>query len=157
MNIKKIGTLVICISWAFILFSSCTSCQSVRWIKNCTQDTLLIELAASDTLDDWLYWGENPEDTLGIMAPDTFAIYIHGDKIIIKNDYYALPDSLIRADGYVLTLKEQYYYIYAIKWNILKHYTLDEIRDKGLYDRKIVTKKDFQDRVFEYRASDLQQ
>ncbi|MBO5427194.1 MAG: hypothetical protein J5996_02065 [Prevotella sp.] len=140
-------------SLTLISFSSCTSCQSVRWIKNCTQDTLLIELAASDTLDDWLYWGENPEDTLGIMAPDTFAIYIHGDKIIIKNDYYALPDSLIRADGYVLTLKEPYYYIYAIKWQDVKHYPLEEIRARKLYDRQIVTKKDFHNRLFEYKPT----
>ena len=153
MNVEQIRNILICMSLTLISFSSCTSCQSVRWIKNCTQDTLLIELAASDTLDDWLYWGENPEDTLGIMAPDTFAIYIHGDKIIIKNDYYALPDSLIRADGYVLTLKEPYYYIYAIKWQDVKHYPLEEIRARKLYDRQIVTKKDFHNRLFEYKPT----
>ena len=84
MNMKRIGEVLICMSLTLITFSSCTSCQEVNRIKNCTKDTLLIDLTESDTLDDWVYWGENPEDTLGIMAPDTLAIYIDGKEVIIK-------------------------------------------------------------------------
>lgn len=153
MNVEQIRNILICMSLALISFSSCTSCQEVNRIKNCTKDTLLIDLTESDTLDDWVYWDENPEDTIGIMAPDTLAIYIDGKEVIIKKEYYVLPDSLIIADAYVLNLKEPYYYIYAIKWQDVKHYPLEEIRARKLYDRQIVTKKDFHNRLFEYKPT----
>ncbi len=41
--------------------------------------------------------------------------------------------------------------IYAIKKQIIERYTLDKIRERKLYDRQVVTKKDFHDRFFEYR------
>ena len=43
------------------------------------------------------------------------------------------------------------YYIYAIKWSVATHYTLDEIRAKKLYDRRVVTKEDFKNHVYEYK------
>ena len=81
MNMKRIGKILICMSLALISFSSCTSCQGSFLIKNCTKDTLLVELTESDTLDDWLYWDEHMEDTLRFDWPeDTTVIYVHGKK-----------------------------------------------------------------------------
>ena len=84
MNVEQIRNILICMSLTLISFSSCTSCQGSSLIKNCTKDTLLVELTESDTLDDWVYWDEHMEDTLRIMTPDTLAIYIDGKEVIIK-------------------------------------------------------------------------
>ena len=44
--------------------------------------------------------------------------------------------------------------IHAIKWHVVTHYTLDEIRTKKLYDRRTVSKKEILDNMFEYRYPD---
>lgn len=151
MNVKNKGTLVVCISWISILLSSCSSCQETNWIKNCTRDTLLIELTVSDTIDDWLYWDENPKDTLWMHLPeDTTVIYVNGEKTVIINTHYVLPDSFLLT-GIIYT--NYTYYIHAINWHIATQYTLEEIRARKLYDTQTVTKKDFRTRLFEYKST----
>ena len=55
--------------------------------------------------------------------------------MIHKSVSYPLPDTC---------------YVYVIKWNIAKSYSFEEIRDKKLYDRRVVSRKDFDGHVYEY-------
>ncbi len=152
MNIKRANKILMCMSLTLITFISCTSWQEINRIKNCTKDTLLVELTESDTLDDWMYWDENPKDTLWMNLPkDTTVIYVRGEKAVIKNDHYVLPDSFLFT-GTIFAYDT--YYIHAIKWQDVKHYPLEEIRSRKLYDTQTVTRKDFRDRLFEYRYID---
>ncbi|MDT3387001.1 MAG: hypothetical protein LIR46_04450 [Bacteroidota bacterium] len=121
-------------------------------VKNCTKDTLFIDLTDSDTLTDDIYWGMHPEDTVGLVPEDTTSVYIHGEKVILYNFYYVLPDS---TSGGIYPLDKDTCYIYAIKKQMITRYSLDDIRAKQLYDRRVVTKKDFHDRLFEYRPADM--
>ena len=153
MNIKRVGKILICMSLALISFSSCTSCQGSFLIKNCTKDTLLIDLTESDTLDDWVYWDEHMEDTLRFDWPeDTTVIYVHGKKTVIRASHCVLPDSVLRVDDRIFFYRDTYY-IQTIKWDTATHYTLEEIRARKLYDTQTVTKKDFRTRLFEYKPT----
>lgn len=117
-------------------------------VKNCTKDTLFIYLTVSDTLTNDIYYGMHPEDTIGLVPEDTTWVYIHGKKVVLNNFYYVFPDS---TSGGIYPLYNDTCYIYAIKKQIITRYTLDKIRERKLYDREVVTKKDFHDRLFEYR------
>ena len=89
---------------------------------------------------------------LGPTPENTIVVYIHGKKVILASYFYTLPDTI---SGYLYPLGNDTCYVYAIKWQIAKHYTLEEIRAKKLYDRRAVTKKDFNDnRIFEYRPAE---
>lgn len=117
-------------------------------VMNCTKDTLFIVLTDSDTLTDDIYWGIHSEDTVGLVPEDTTSVYIHGEKVILNNFYSVLPDSV---SGGIYPLYTDTCYIYAIKKQTITRYTLDEIRERKLYDRQIVTKQDFHNRLFEYK------
>jgi len=155
MNIKniKIASRIL-----FLLFTTCfilNSCifdtKSGYGIRNCTNDTLLIELTESDTLDDEIYWDKDSKDTIEILQPDdTTGIHVRGEKVVLWKCYYALPDSVLGFGPNLSDLKDTCY-IYAIKWQVVTHYTLDEIRKKKLYDRQAITDKDFHKRLFEYK------
>lgn len=134
------------------LFASCIMDRKVSFlIKNCTNDTLLIVLTENDTLDNCIYWGNNPEDTIGgIMRTDTIGVYINGTKIIIDKFCYARPDSIVFVSPYLFNLRDTCN-IFAIKWWTVSHYTLAEIRKRKLYDRRVVTKKDFINYLYEYK------
>ena len=64
-------------------------------VKNCSKDTLFIDLTISDTLPDDIYWGTYPEDTICVDENDTTILYIHGDK----DDFvpYYMMDELYNA------------------------------------------------------------
>ncbi len=123
-------------------------------IKNCTNDTLYIEFTESDTLDNWIFWKGNIEyPNIPVAQEDTTWIYIHGEKMIADNMFFALPDSIVFMDPRLFSISKTCY-IYAIKQRILTQYTLDDIREKKLYDRRVVTKKDFHKRQYEYKYMD---
>ena len=155
MNIRKIIRILILVSVISVTLDSCVmDKKTFICVKNYTKDTLLIELTESDTLDDEICWGKHSGDTIELDPEDTIGIYVHGKKVFFKNCFYALPDSVLFVSPYIFNLKDTCY-IYAIKWQIAKHYTLEEIRAKKLYDRRGVTKKDFNDnRIFEYRPAE---
>jgi hypothetical protein len=117
-------------------------------VKNCTNDTLFVDLTDSDTLTDNFYWGVHPDDTVGVFQKDTTSVYIRGKKVILYKFHCVLPDST--SWGFYPLPKETCY-IYIVKKQVITRYTFDEICEKKLYDRKIVTKKSFHDNVFEYR------
>ena len=62
----------------------------------------------------------------------------------------AFPDSLVLVAPNLFNTKNTCY-VYVIKWHDATHYLLDEIREKHLYDRRVITIEDFQNRVYEYR------
>ena len=154
MNTRKIGKILILVSVISVIFGSCIiDTKPLGYcVRNCTSDTFLIQLTKSDTLDGWMYWGKQPEDTARPTPENTIVVYIHGKKVILASYFYTLPDTI---SGYLYPLGNDTCYVYAIKWQIAKHYTLEEIRAKKLYDRRAVTKKDFNDnRIFEYRPAE---
>lgn len=119
-------------------------------VKNCTKDTLLLNLSAVETLSDWKYWNEQLQ---GINLP------IEKDES--KMDFYkatigtlVVPNSKIDVSPDVFRPKDTCY-IYVVKLNIAQHYPMKEIRRRRLYDRRMVTKKDFRNHLFEYRTSGI--
>ena len=147
--------------FVFLIFCTymLTSCVMDRitsfCIRNCSSDTLYIELSESDTLDNLIYWYEDSNETMPpIRSTDTTWTYINEKKVVIDNCFYALPDSTVLVSPYSFDNKDTCY-IYAIKKQMITRYSLDDIRAKQLYDRRVVTKKDFHDRLFEYRPADM--
>ena len=141
--------------FAFVVLVSLNSCymdskQFVNSVRNCTSDTLLIELTESGNFDGHYIFED--KDTLEYNRLDLeyfTEAYIKGKKIYVSKFNYALPDSTTL--GKIVVDNRKKYYVYAIKWNVATHYTLDEIRAKKLYDRRVVTKKDFKNHVYEYK------
>ncbi len=153
MNIKTTSKILFLLLTICLILNSCIfDTKSAYCIRNCTNDTLLIDMTETSNLDScWMYWCKHSEDTSGIQSGDTTVVYIHGEKVIFSNYYSTLPDSILFVDPNKLNIKDTCY-IYAIKWEVAKHYTLEEIRAKKLYDRRAVTKGDFHNRLFEYRS-----
>ena len=156
MNIKMNGRILIIMSMIFVTLDSCVmDKKTFICVKNHTNDTLLIELTESDTLDNWIYKGKHPDDAnISVLPGNTNAVDIPGRNVIINDFFYALPDSTLYADSYIFNLKDTCY-IYAIKWQIVRHYSPEQIRVKRLYDRRTLTKKDFNNNnEVEYRPEE---
>ena len=156
MNIRKTSKILILVSVTLATLDSCVmDKKTFICVKNYTNDTLLIELTESDTLDNWIYKGKHPDEpNIPVLPSDTNAVDIPGRKVIINDFFYALPDSTLFADSYIFNLKDTCY-IYAIKWQIVRLYSPEQIRVKRLYDRRILTKKDFNNNnEVEYRPAE---
>lgn len=54
-------------------------------VKNCTKDTLLIDLTESDTLSNDMYWNLHCRDTIDLISMDTTSVNVHGKKNVIFN------------------------------------------------------------------------
>ena len=153
MTIKSFGKILL---WLLALSFTLHSCimDTIPWcyaVRNCTNDTLLIEVTMSDTLGGWMYWGKHFEDSTTTHPEDTTIVYVHGEKVVFNNYFITLPDSasgLIRPNE----ISNDTCYLYVIKWQIATRCTMDEILSKKLYDKRSLTKKDYnQNRIFEYR------
>lgn len=137
---------------SLVLFSSCVMDYKpfVDSVRNCTSDTLLFELTESCNFDGRsIFDDKDTSDYTGVDFEYVTEAYIKGKKVYVSKFNYALPDSTTL--GKIVVDNRKKYYVYAIKWNVATHYTLDEIRAKKLYDRRVVTKKDFKDHVYEYK------
>jgi len=147
---KNIDKILILVLLNLVVLNSCCIDTKHRGfvIWNCTNDTLLFDLSTSETIDDDIYWGIHPEDTFRIFPEDTISVYVKGKKTTFLNHYYAIPDTFA---GRIYPFPKSTCYLYAIKWRVATRYSFDEIRAKKLYDRRVVTKKDFQDHIYEYR------
>lgn len=118
------------------------------FVYNHTKDTLLIEMTESDTLTDSIYWGIHSLDSVLLDSEqDTICVSVKGEKVAFWRFNYVLPYS---ESGSIYPLPDTCY-VYVIKWNIAKSYSFEEIRDKKLYDRRVVSRKDFDGHVYEYR------
>ncbi len=117
------------------------------FVYNHTKDTLLIEMTESETLTDSIYWGIHPLDSVLLDSEqDTICVSVKGEKVAFWRFNYVLPYS---ESGSIYPLPDTCY-VYVIKWNIAKSYSFEEIRDKKLYDRRVVSRKDFDGHVYEY-------
>lgn len=118
------------------------------FVYNHTKDTLLIEMTESETLTDSIYWGIHSLDSVLLDSEqDTICVSVKGEKVAFWRFNYVLPYS---ESGSIYPLPDTCY-VYVIKWNIAKSYSFEEIRDKKLYDRRVVSRKDFDGHVYEYR------
>lgn len=139
----------------FLGISCLSSCvmdgiRSYR-IKNCTNDTLFIQLKY-DTLKNYVYWGQiHLDNTAGPILEDTIAVFNDEEKVDIPFFYELLPDSLTEN---IRQLYLDSFYIYVLKKQVATHYSEEEIRTKKLYDKRTVTKKDIRDGILEYRYPD---
>ena len=131
------------------VFFSCVMCKKETFfIKNCTDDTLMIDLTESDTLADWEYWRYRT-DLETLPQKDRYGVDMAFIKAAVGCKVF--PSSTFRFDPYVFYLKDTCC-IYVINMNVAKSYTMDEIRAKRLYDRRTVTRKDFDcNNTYEYR------
>ena len=117
------------------------------FVYNHTKDTLLIEMTESETLTDSIYWGVHSLDSVLLDSEqDTICVSVKGEKVASWRFNYVLPYS---ESGSIYPLPDTCY-VYVIKWNIAKSYSFEEIRDKKLYDRRVVSRKDFDGHVYEY-------
>lgn len=143
---RTIAIKAILVSAVLNVLFSCVMCKKETFfIKNCTDDTLMIDLTESDTFSAWEYWSYMSNfDTLPKKDKHSVDTFFLDTAIGCET----LPDSV---DGYN-PLHKDTGYIYAIKLNVAKRYTMGEIRAKRLYDRRIVTRKDFDcNNTYEYR------
>lgn len=148
MRTKGFIKNLICVSIITVTLNSMSCHQHGFKIRNCSKDTLFLFFVPSDTLDDEIYL--NNTDYTSLDPEDTTVVYVRGERKVFWNTFRALPDSLVYADPCLFNTKDTCY-IYAIKWHDATHYLLDEIRKKHLYDRRVITIKDFQNRYEEYR------
>lgn len=128
------------------VFFSCVMCKKETFfIKNCTDDTLMIDLTESDTFSAWEFWSYMSNfDTLLKKDKHSVETLFLDTAIGCK----VFPDSINEYNP----LHKDTGYVFAIKLNVAKRYTMDEIRAKRLYDRRTVTRKDFDcNYTYEYR------
>ena len=130
------------------VFASCLMDKvTTFYVKNCTKDSLLININRTDTLVDWQFWpieDAHPESQYDTRVfDDAFHLAVAGSLV--------LPDSMISMDPCILQLFDSCY-IYAVKYSVARKYSIDDIRAKKLYDRQVMTKRDFHDWLFEYKC-----
>ncbi len=150
MNINRLRVVsLLAFFQSFFLGSCVLDSKPLGYsVKNCTKDTLLIDLSESDTLNNDMYWNLHSRDTIGLISMDTTSVYICGKKVVIFNFYCVAPET---KSGGFWPINSDTFYIYTIQWNVARNFTLEKIREKKLYGRRLVTKKDFKNRLFEYR------
>lgn len=121
-------------------------------IRNCTNDTLLIDINTTDSLSDDIYWNVRLMDSESILPDDTTSVYIHGKKVNINNFYRVLPYA---DSGGFYPLTGDTCYVHIVKWQVVTHHSTHEIRSKRLYKSVALPKRDFgSDRVYEYKSED---
>lgn len=147
MNLRM--KILLLILYSFIFFSSCIMDykRGGYFVKNCTDDTLFMVLKLQDTLNDEIYWNRNPYDTIISDFNDTINTDLNGKKVRFSNYYYVLPNYNSNS---IDELRDTCY-LFVIKWNIAKRYSIDEIRNKKMYKLKILTKKELRDHEYKYR------
>jgi hypothetical protein len=108
-----------------VLLCSCVMDRKMSfYIKNCTTDTLLIDLNDTDTID-----------------------------IVICTYGYIQPDSIQMVSPYLFKLSDTCY-LYTIKKQVMKNYSLKEISNRKLYDKRAVTIENFDDNhLYEYKRN----
>ena len=118
-------------------------------IKNCTNDTLFIQLKY-DTLKNYVYWGQiRLYNTTEPVSDDTATVLKNEGEVDIPKFYELLPDSLTENIRQIDS-----FYMYVLQKQVATHYSEEEIRTKKLYDKRTVTKKDIRDGILEYRYPD---
>lgn len=120
-------------------------------IKNISRDTLFVEISPSDTFDNLMYWSNKYEGEIPAALVDTTKFEIKGETITVCNNFKIRPET-IKLYSLNAFNNSDTCYIYAIKSYIVERFTPDDIHKQKLYERRIVTKKDFDDDgIYEYK------
>lgn len=132
-----------------LLVSSCFVDYKPKgyWAENCTKDTLIMEMNICDTISYGLDWIYNSSDSTLSSIDDTISGYILGKKTVFYKYYYVVPFSKSGA----LFQDFDTCYLYVIKCKTLNKYSIEEILRKKMYDRRILTKKDFHNHEYKYQ------
>lgn len=85
-------------------------------VKNCTKDTLLIDLTVSDTLSNDMYWNLHCRDTIDLISMDTTSVNVHGKKNVIFNYYCVAPGTKSRG---FWPMNSDTFYIYILSNGVL--------------------------------------
>lgn len=150
---KNVGKILILVLLSLVALNSCVmDTVNSLCIRNCTKDTLFLELTEVDTLGKGIYWSKDNKDICRLIFPeDTTGVCIHGEKVFLWLPYRTMPDTISFYAPLFTLMEKDTCYIYAIKWQVATQYSIEEICAKKLYDRRVVTKKDFHDGIYEYR------
>ncbi len=150
---KKNGKIFVLILIITTMFNSCVmDTVNSLCIRNCTKDTLFLELTEVDSLGKGIYWSKDNKDIGRLIFPeDTTGVCIHGEKVFLWLPYRTMPDTISFYAPLFTLMEVDTCYIYAIKWQVATQYSIEEIRVKKLYDKRIVTIKDFHDGIYEYK------
>ena len=103
---------------------------------NCTNDTLFICPSHCNDIDS-IYDRAFPLYSQSRCMDDYVLLEVNG--LYIHNNEAIFPDSTCRTDYYLLR-KTDTTYFFLIKWSDAKKYSWDEIRDKKMYRKWIVTR-----------------
>ena len=135
------------------MFNSCVmDTVNSLCIRNGTKDILFGELTEVDTFGKGIYWSKDNKDIGRLIFPeDTTGVCIHGEKVFLWLPYRTMPDTISFYAPLFTLMEVDTCYIYAIKWQVATQYSIEEIRVKKLYDKRIVTIKDFHDGIYEYK------
>lgn len=89
MSVKRLNGRMLLLCLLFVIFVSCViDIKPAGYcVKNCTKDTLLIDLTESDTLSNDMYWNLHCRDTIDLISMDTTSVNVHGKKNVIFNYY----------------------------------------------------------------------
>lgn len=148
MEKKSIVEKLLIVLISINTFSSCIMDKQINiYVKNCTKDSLLIKVTRTDTLVDWQFW---PIEDAHPMSQYNTRVFDDAFHLAVAGSL-VLPDSMITMDPCILQLFDSCY-IYAVKYSVARKYSIDDIRAKKLYDRQVVTKRDFHDWLFEYKC-----
>ncbi len=141
--IKKFMTLVMVTSIIYSIYS-CSTVRHGTWFVNCTNDTLYMGMACCDNFDSIRYSLESKEfiNELSEIPIDSMELinkiesYMDWDEINFRK-IPVFPGSGCIQDDAVLfnAYRNDTTYIFVIKKQIAQKYTLEEIRDKKLYDK----------------------
>ena len=150
---KKNGKIFVLILIITTMFNSCVmDTVNSLCIRNGTKDTLFLELTEVDSLGKGIYWSKDNKDIGRLIFPeDTTGVCIHGEKVFLWLPYRTMPDTISFYAPLFTLMEVDTCYIYAIKWQVATQYSIEEIRVKKLYDKRIVTIKDFHDGIYEYK------
>lgn len=145
---KTTETITIALTCLGVLFSCVFDTKYSYCIKNCTNDTLMINYSRVDTLANWEFWFDQDSDYVLRYNPT------REKKVPF---YYAIANGRT-LPGEINSIYPGVFcgndtcYIYTIKWSVVKKYSIEEIRSKKMYERRIVLKQDFdKNLMYEYK------
>ena len=149
MNISE-GKLSWCVCLAACSLSSCipiVDSRTAAAFKNCTPDTLYIGASHYDNIDsiDEQVWPHYSIAAHSGVDSSNVTLW----KKNFHSDCFVYPDSICVIDGDYLFHNTDTCYFFLIRFSDAKQNTWDEIRDKKIYRKWVVTR----DRNGKFRAN----
>lgn len=146
---NKLSTMMKCFLLLYLcsIYQSCVfDTVSTYYIKNCTNDTLLMTFSKFSTFSQASYL---PKEDFQEFVPKD----IHNGDFVLFSAMMAdvvFPDTCMSVDANLYS-NNATCYIYTMKWDQVKNMTLAEIEKRKLYKKRSVLKSEFKERYLEYR------